>query len=77
MSTIFTHAAPALALGFGLGKNIVPRRLLVFAVLCSIVPDLDVIGFKLGIAYGDIWGHRGVSHSLTFAFVMGLFAAQL
>jgi len=23
--------------------------------LCSVVPDLDVLGFRLGIHYGDFW----------------------
>lgn len=31
------------------------------------VPDLDVIGFFFGIRYGDLWGHRGLTHSLFFA----------
>jgi len=77
MPTIFTHAAPALALRFGLGKGLVPRRLFVCAVLCAILPDLDVIGFRLGITYAAAWGHRGASHSLVFAFALGLFAACL
>jgi inner membrane protein len=77
MPTIFTHAAPALAMRLGLGKDIVPRRLLVCAVLCAMLPDLDVIGFKLGITYAAAWGHRGASHSLMFAFGLGLFAACL
>jgi inner membrane protein len=77
MPTILTHPAPALALGFGLGTVLAPSRLLVFAVLCSILPDLDVIGFRMGIGYGDALGHRGLSHSLAFAFGLGLFAACL
>jgi len=77
MPTIFTHPAPVLALGFGLGRNCVPPRLLACAVLCSILPDLDVIGFKMGIGYADALGHRGVSHSLVFAFGLGLFSACL
>jgi len=77
MPTIVTHTAPALALACGLGASRVPRRLLVCAVLCAILPDLDVIGFKLGIAYGNVLGHRGVSHSLVFASGLGLLAAGL
>ena len=77
MSTIFTHAAPALALRFGLGKDIMPRRLLICAVLCAMLSDLDVLGFRLGITYAAAWGHRGASHSLIFAFGLGLFAACL
>ena len=42
------------------------------AVFCSILPDFDVIGFKLGIAYGDSLGHRGASHSLALALVVGI-----
>jgi inner membrane protein len=32
-----------------------------------VIPDLDVIGFRFGIRYGDFWGHRGFTHSLVFA----------
>ena len=77
MPTILSHPAPALALGCGLGTRLVPSRLLVFAVLCSILPDLDVLGFRMSIPYADVLGHRGLSHSLAFAFGLGLFAACL
>jgi inner membrane protein len=46
----------------------------------SFAPDADVIGFSLGVRYGDEWGHRGASHSFVFALVLGLligFAAPL
>jgi len=33
----------------------------------SLLPDIDVIGFKLGVHYEDPWGHRGATHSLVFA----------
>jgi inner membrane protein len=33
-------------------------------------PDLDVIGFRFGIRYGDFWGHRGFTHSLVFAALL-------
>ena len=36
-------------------------------IACSILPDLDVVGFKFGVRYGDLWGHRGMSHSFLFA----------
>jgi membrane-bound metal-dependent hydrolase YbcI (DUF457 family) len=34
---------------------------------CSVILDLEVIGFRFGIHYGDFWGHRGFTHSLVFA----------
>ena len=37
----------------------------------SMLPDADVIGMGLGIAYEDPFGHRGASHSLLFAAVVG------
>ena len=36
----------------------------------SLLPDADVIGFALGVEYGDPWGHRGATHSLTFALAV-------
>jgi len=46
----------------------------VITALCSVVPDLDVIGFHYGIHYGDFWGHRGFTHSLTFAALVAAVA---
>ncbi|MEY2927557.1 MAG: hypothetical protein RL367_2034, partial [Pseudomonadota bacterium] len=33
------------------------------------LPDLDVIGFRLGMNYADQFGHRGATHSLMAAFL--------
>jgi len=38
----------------------------------SLLPDADVLGFRFGVSYADEWGHRGASHSLAFALVIGL-----
>ena len=38
----------------------------------SLLPDADVVGFSLGVNYGDPWGHRGATHSFTFSVVVGL-----
>jgi inner membrane protein len=35
------------------------------------LPDADVIAFAFGIPYGDMFGHRGFTHSLFFAGVIG------
>jgi inner membrane protein len=38
--------------------------------LCSALPDLDVIGLYFGIQYSDVWGHRGMTHSVVFAALL-------
>lgn len=40
----------------------------------SMLPDADVIGLSLGVAYGDPLGHRGATHSLVFAAAVAVFA---
>src|SRR5437016_6138642 len=65
MCSIITHPAVPLALsGFLPQENVSPALLLADAV-CSIVPDLDVVGFSFGIRYGDILGHRGFYPLIT------------
>lgn len=67
MASAFSHALVALALGKASLHPIMTWRVLLLGMTCSIVPDLDVIGFYFGIQYGDLWGHRGMTHSLLFA----------
>ena len=38
----------------------------------SLLPDVDVVGFALGVSYGDPWGHRGATHSFAFSAALGL-----
>lgn len=75
MPTIFSHPAVPLAAAAVLGQRVIGWRLLFAGVLASILPDLDVLGFRLGIAYSHELGHRGFSHSLVFALVLGALAA--
>jgi len=44
-----------------------PKWVWIAGVACAMLPDVDVIGFDLGVPYGDFWGHRGVTHSVFFA----------
>jgi inner membrane protein len=71
MASLITHALVGTALGQAASPEC--RRRPAFwaaAVVCSILPDADVIGFQLGVHYGDLWGHRGMTHSLLFAAVL-------
>lgn len=74
MATIFSHPAVPLAIGAGIGRAIIPPCLLWAGVICSIIPDLDVVAFNLDIPYGHHFGHRGFTHSAVFAGLAGLLA---
>lgn len=65
MASAISHPAVLLALAPIFGS--VPRRVWWLGALCSIFPDVDAIGFWLGIPYGHPLGHRGLTHSLSFA----------
>lgn len=77
MPTLLSHPAFPLALGLGLGARLIPRRLLLAGVVASMLPDLDVVGFRLGVPYGDVFGHRGATHSICSAVLVALVAAVL
>src|SRR5262249_14335862 len=68
MASLFTHAL----LGAALGQTSYREwrkdwRCWGLVVTCSVLPDIDTLGFHAGVPYGALWGHRGVTHSLLFA----------
>jgi inner membrane protein len=67
VASVFSHAVAALGIGACFYTPRIPKRVWAIGALCSVVPDLDVIGFLYGIRYGDFWGHRGFTHSIVFA----------
>jgi inner membrane protein len=69
MPTIFSHAVAALSLSTAFGPAL-PMRTRVIGAVCAMVPDLDVIGFRFGVHYTDMLGHRGLSHSILFAVLL-------
>ncbi len=80
MASAFAHAA----LGATLGKLLLPQRqhwpFWVAAGLCAALPDIDSIGYRLGVPYASLWGHRGLTHSLLAAAIVatiGTLLAQL
>jgi inner membrane protein len=75
MPSIFTHVAVPLALRLGLGGKVVPARLAACGAVGSMLPDLDVLGLRLGVPYVSDYGHRGFTHSLFFAAVLALVGA--
>ncbi len=77
MATAFSHAGAALAIGSCFYRRAIPKRVWAAGAICSVLPDLDVIGFRYGIRYGDFWGHRGFTHSLVFAALLAGTASML
>lgn len=78
MATIYTHGI----VGLGLGKLATGRRMPVLfwilVFLLPMVPDLDVFGIYWNIPYdGRPLSHRGFTHSLCFALVLGLLVSAL
>jgi inner membrane protein len=71
----FSHAVAALSIGACFYRQGIPKQVWAAGAICSIVSDLDVMGFGLGIHYADFWGHRGFTHSLLFAALLATFAA--
>jgi inner membrane protein len=67
LASAFGHAAVALALSPWFARPGVPRRIWIAGALCAVIPDADVVGFRAGIPYEHMLGHRGLSHSVFSA----------
>lgn len=72
MTSLFTHAFAAAALAPVCAPRPGWKWTVPAGLLAATIPDADVIGFRLGIRYGDFWGHRGFTHSLLFALLIAL-----
>lgn len=77
MASAFGHAFAAIAIGKSFAKDTATRNFFILGVICSILPDADVISFALGISYESFWGHRGFTHSLLFAILLGIIVTAL
>lgn len=77
MATAFTHTFVAATIGKAVFAEPMPQRFWLLALVCSVLPDADVLGFRYGIRYADVLGHRGLLHSLTFAVLLGLLVTVL
>ena len=67
MASAFSHAVAGLAIGTAFWRPGVPARFWVLGAACAALPDLDSLGFRFGVPYGHVLGHRGLTHSLLFA----------
>src|SRR5438132_985924 len=77
MASVFSHAAVALAIGKLSTSRSMPPRFWWLSILCSILPDADVLSFVIGFDYGSLLGHRGLTHSLSFAAMLSVVVVQI
>ncbi|WP_298237427.1 metal-dependent hydrolase [uncultured Algibacter sp.] len=68
MASIFGHGVVAYTFSKILDRHN-SKWLLVAAIISSILPDIDVMTFHLGVPYEAPFGHRGFTHSILFAIL--------
>lgn len=77
MPSAFAHAFSAYAFNHTMSETFRNPKVWIAGIFCAAIPDADVISFSLGIPYESLWGHRGMTHSLLFAFFLGLTIALI
>lgn len=70
LPSVISHTAVAVAAGMAFAPREVPHHFWSLAIVCSIIPDADAIGFACGIPYDHFFGHRGFFHSPFFALLV-------
>ncbi len=79
MPTIMSHAIIPIAAAVMINsaqkpdKAIITKPMIFTGMALAMLPDADVVGFAMGIDYGDPLGHRGASHALLVAAVVAAF----
>ncbi len=77
MASAFGHIAVAYAMGKTMNPIWASTRFWILTVLCCLLPDADVLGLLIGIPYEHILGHRGITHSMAFAGLLGIVVPKL
>lgn len=77
MPTVFSHAAVGFVAGTLATETRAPNsRVVLASIAISALPDADALFIGV-ISYSHPFGHRGFTHSLFFAAIIGLLAALL
>jgi inner membrane protein len=74
MATIFSHALVGATIVSALPLRHRQKRNYALGALTAIVPDFDYLGFISHVPYESLWGHRGLTHSIAFAAIIGCLA---
>jgi inner membrane protein len=75
--TPISHAAVGFAIAAWTGPGAPTRRACLVAAACAALPDIDVVGSLFHVSNASLFGHRGITHSLAFAFVGAALAAGI
>ncbi len=74
MPTFVSHAVLIATAGV-LGRA--RLKVVLWAVGCAVLPDLDVFAYSFGVPWDSMLGHRGITHTVLFALALGPAAAWL
>jgi inner membrane protein len=78
MPMTVTHALVPFVAAVSFGKRPLPWRLVIASMVAATLPDLDAIWKHfLHLGSASIFAHRGASHSLFAALVIGAIASTL
>ena len=79
MASAFSHAIAAIAIAnvsrAAKWPGDLPKvdfKFWALAAFCAAIPDIDAIGFWMGVPYDSMWGHRGITHSILFAALLSI-----
>lgn len=77
MPSFFSHAISAIAIGKVCTTRHQAFKFWFIGMICASLPDIDILAFKFGIPYSHMFGHRGISHSFFFAFLLAILVTIL
>jgi len=77
MPSLITHAYAGVAAGAIYASGPMPPRFWALACVCGMLPDIDAVGYYLGVRYTSTFGHRGFTHSILFAAAAGIIVTEL
>lgn len=77
MASAFGHAVVSATFTHLGQRSKTPLKVWLYSIVLGILPDADSIGFKLGIPYSSIYGHRGLTHSLFFSLGIAMLATGI
>ncbi|WP_345164582.1 metal-dependent hydrolase [Nibribacter koreensis] len=77
MASAFAHALLAVAISKTSSSKNQLLKFSLLAMFCAVIPDADVVMFKFGVPYEHFLGHRGFSHSLVFALLLGILVTKV